>query len=165
MFRMKLIAAVVIVLVVGSLSVWADDAGGAAPGTNTPTLAAQAAQETLVRALTAVQAGDVATLEQCLAETVAGVGVNAQGEAPRSMILSRDELIKGLQQNAGQANLFTGSKLVDLTAEAAPGGQLVMVTYHLQKADDAEAKPAGPYWALVGKPDGQWRLMAFTFPR
>jgi ketosteroid isomerase-like protein len=120
-------------------------------------------------ALTALGKGDMATLGLCLAERVVAIAVDPQTGVPTPIFFKRQDLLDHLQQN-GPMDLLAGRKLVDVTAQAGPG-DVVLVNYSLgaggaaanADADRAVIRPTlGPFWALVGKLNGHWQLIAFT---
>jgi hypothetical protein len=157
-------------LALTAAGVGAAGAGGPAPATGTPT-AAEAAAETaalaaVTTALTAVSKGDTAALKQCLAEQLLGVAVDPATGAAHPLVLQRDDVLASVEQGGGHLDLLAGRQIVDMTAQAGPG-EVVLVTYKLATGNadaDRALPPVGPFWVLLGKFDGQWRILSFTLP-
>jgi hypothetical protein len=161
MTKLRYAVSIVSLLALAATSVWAEGAGGAPPAEGTPEALAIA---TLTKAFTAFGKSDVPTLEQCLAPRLMGIALDPDTGAPTQIIMQRDDICKALQQGGAAAanNPLAAFKIVEPTAQAGPG-DLVLVTYKMSTGD-ANAKPLGPFWAMVGKTQGQWRIFSFTVP-
>ncbi len=159
MTKRAAIALLSLVLAVVPLSAQEPGAGAAE---DSPEVAA--AKAALGKFWEAVGKGQPALLKERLAEKFLVVEA-AEGESPHPSFEDRAEILKELEEAAGEPTDFADVSPIQVTGQQGPG-DLVMVTFRLEltAADDEEQVAPGPYWALIGKLEGQWRIMAFTIP-
>lgn len=157
----QLAAIVVLLLVLGVVPLRAEDEGGGGPEDSAQVAAAKAV---LGKFWEAMEKGQPTSLKECLAEKLLVVGA-AEGESPHPSFVDRAEILKELEEAAGEPTDFADVRPIQVTGQQGPG-DIVMVTFRLELtgADDEEQVAPGPYWALIGKIEGQWRIMVFTIP-
>jgi hypothetical protein len=163
MTKFRYAVSVLSLLALTAGSVWAQGAAAAPPAAGTPTALAIAA---LTKAMDAVAKGDGPALEDYLNKQVMGILLDPKTGTPQTMVLQRDDIVKAIEQAGNEMDPLAGQKLVNLTGQPGPG-DLILVTYDLAPPAAAGAvppKPVGPFWALVGKIDGGWRIISFAIP-